>query len=268
VTELAQEVESFVVPANSVGMWWLYQAGFVIKSPGGTTIVIDPYLSDAVMRSYGLPRAAPMVLHAEDMAFDAVLATHSHEDHLDPDSIDGFAKSPGTLFVGPPMATEKLTASGVAPERVVSVARGDEVRVGDITITAVFARHVFGLEPTPDAVGYVIKVGDKTIYHSGDTEYDCQILEDTKGVDVALICINGTTGNMNVHEAALLAWQQGARTSIPTHYGLWHDKDYGEGATIDPEVFTDTLHRLDKDRDVRVIEAGRRYVIDERGMHE
>jgi len=28
---------------------------------------------------------------------------------------------------------------------------------------------------------------------------------------------------MNVHEAAMLAWLQGARLAVPFHYGLWRD---------------------------------------------
>ena len=93
---------------------------------------------------------------------------------------------------------------------------------------------MFGLEPTPDAVGYVLSCGDVSVYHSGDTEYDSEIIADTRGVGTSLVCINGTTGNMNVHEAALLAWLQGARLAVPFHYGLWRDADYGEGATLDP----------------------------------
>ena len=74
---------------------------------------------------------------------------------------------------------------------------------------AVHARHLFGLEPTPDAVGFVLAVDGVSLYHSGDTEYDSEIISDTKGVTASFISINGTTGNMNAHEAAMMAWLQG-----------------------------------------------------------
>ena len=82
------------------------------------------------------------------------------------------------------------------------------------------------------------------IYHSGDTEYDKEIIVDTMPTSASLIAINGTAGNMNVHEAALLAWQQKTCLAVPFHYGLWSDEGYGPGATLDPGMFVETFHRL------------------------
>ena len=71
-------------------LWWLYQAGLAVKTPGGTIVVVDPYLSDAVLRTYQLPRNVPAPLDPGEVDADALLATHSHADHLDPDSIAPF----------------------------------------------------------------------------------------------------------------------------------------------------------------------------------
>ena len=65
------------VPAGAVHVWWLLQAGFVIKSPGGYTVCIDAYLTDSVKTSYGISRGYPAPLSPEESEFDAVLATHS-----------------------------------------------------------------------------------------------------------------------------------------------------------------------------------------------
>ena len=264
--ELWQEIESAQVAGGTLAFWWLYQAGIVLKSPGGKIVAVDPYLSESVMRSYQLPRGVPAPLDAADADVDALLATHSHEDHLDPDSIEGFLRHPRARFIGPPMAVEKVLAAGVDPARTTSVARGDVVQVGDIAVRAVHARHLFGLEPTPDAVGYVLSAGEVSVYHSGDTEYDSEIIADTRGVGTSLICINGTTGNMNVHEAALLAWQQRAGLAIPFHYGLWRDADYGDGATLDPQQFADTYRRLNPDGSVHVLEPAARVDIGAGGL--
>ena len=68
------------VPAGGVHVWWLLQAGFVIKSPGGYTVCIDAYLTDSVNTSYGISRGYPAPLSPEESEFDVVLATHSHDD--------------------------------------------------------------------------------------------------------------------------------------------------------------------------------------------
>jgi L-ascorbate 6-phosphate lactonase len=265
-TQLWGRIDDTAVAPGTVSLWWLYQAGLVVKSPGGTVVAIDPYLSDAVLRSYQQARAVPALLDPAGVALDALLATHSHEDHLDPDSITGFMSHEGTRFVGPPMAVAKVEATGVAPGRATAVRRGDVVVIGDLTVRAVHARHNFGPEPTPDAVGYLVEHQDVRIYHSGDTEYDSEIVADTMRPTASLIAINGTAGNMNAHEAALLAWRQETRLAIPFHYGLWRDEGYGEGATIDPAIFVETYHRLGPGRPSLVLSPGVEVVIGAGGL--
>lgn len=265
-TELWREIRQATVRPGTVTLWWLYQAGIVCKTPGGTIALVDPYLSDSVTRSYGLPRGVPAPLDPQQADADVLLATHSHEDHLDPDSIGPFLSHDKMRFIGPPMAVEKVVAGGIDPGRTTPVARGDVTSVGDLSVRAVHARHMFGLEPTPDAVGYVLECGAVRIYHSGDTEYDSEIVGDTPGVSASLICINGTTGNMNAHEAAMLAWRQRAVVAIPFHYGLWRDADYGEGATLDPQLFIDTYRRLDPSGRTHVLQPSAPVVIGHGGL--
>jgi L-ascorbate 6-phosphate lactonase len=263
---LWQEIEETEVGTGTLALWWLYQAGIVLKSPAGAIVAVDPYLSESVMRSYKLPRGVAAPLDPADADVDALLATHSHEDHLDPDSIEPFLRPAQARFVGPPMAADKVRAAGVEPARITRVGRGDEVTIADIGVRAVHARHMFGLEPTPDAVGYVLSCGGVSVYHSGDAEYDSEIIADTRGVGTSLVCINGTTGNMNVHEAALLAWLQGARLAVPFHYGLWRDADYGEGATLDPGQFADTYGRLNPGGRVHILQPATRVVVGPDGL--
>lgn len=263
---LWQKIVSTKVRAGTVVLWWLYQAGVVLKTAGGTILLIDAYLSDAVLRTYGLPRNVPPPLDPAEVAADAVLATHSHADHLDPDSIAEFMSHEETRFIGPPLATDKVVAAGVSSERATAVKRGDIVQIGDLSARAVHARHMFGPEPTPDAIGFVLEADGVSVYHSGDTEYDSEILADTRGVTASLVCINGTTGNMNAHEAAMLAWLQGARLVAPFHYGLWRDADYGEGATLDPELFVVTYHHLNPGGETHVLKPATAVMIDAHGI--
>jgi L-ascorbate 6-phosphate lactonase len=241
--ELWREIRDAQVDDGTLRLWWLYQAGFAIKSPGGTIILIDPYLSDAVRRSYNQERGVAAPFQASEVAVDAVLASHSHEDHLDPDSVRGFAECDRTLVVGPAMATQKATSLGIHGSRVRPLVRGECLDVGDLRIEAVAANHAFGPEPTPDAIGFIVSGAGVRVHHSGDTEYDRRIITDSLDVDAALLCINGTAGNMNVYEAALLAWQQRSALVVPMHHVLWRD-GYGDGATLDPGEFAETYRRL------------------------
>lgn len=254
---LWQRIVDDVVPEGTVSIWWLYQAGFVIKSPGGTTIAIDPYLSESVQASYGIARAVPTPVTAQELEVDAVLATHPHDDHLDPDCVTAFAAREATAFVGPPSAVKIARGGGFAGARTHALRRGETVQIGDITIEAVLARHMFEPEPTPDALGYLVTAGGRRVYHSGDTEYDARIVDDTEDrVDVSMICMNGTAGNMDVDEAAMLAFRQRPSLAVPMHFGLWHDEDYGPGATLDPERFVDVYRRLAPGAEVAIPQIG------------
>ena len=188
--ELWQEIDRYTVRPGTVVLWWLYQAGVVCKTPAGVVAVIDPYLSDAVTRSYGSKRNVPPPLDPSQVRADALLASHSHEDHLDPDSITGFMGHEETRFIGPPLAADKVLAAGVPADRSTAVRRGDAVQIRDLTVRVVAARHVFAPEPTPDAVGYVLECGGVSVHHSGDTEYDSEIVSDTRDVSASLICID------------------------------------------------------------------------------
>lgn len=264
---LWRAIRETTVPTGHAGLWWLYQAGFAVKSPGGTVLLVDPYLSDAVLRSYGQPRVVPTLLDPADADPDLVLATHPHEDHLDPDSVLPFVEHPHTRIAGPASVVAAALRLGVSADRTVEIRTGEPFQVGDVQIESVFARHMFDAEPTPDAVGYLITVASVRIYHAGDTEYDAAILADTRGrVDISLVCINGTTGNMNAHEAALLAWQQGAKLAIPMHYGLWRESDYGVGATLDPELFVDTYRRLAPQSRAHVLAPGTLILVSKSGI--
>jgi L-ascorbate metabolism protein UlaG (beta-lactamase superfamily) len=42
-----KSLRGFTVPAGSLEVWWLGQAGFLFKSPAGRIIAVDPCLSNS-----------------------------------------------------------------------------------------------------------------------------------------------------------------------------------------------------------------------------
>ena len=47
---LQEQIKTHIVPMGSITLWWLGQAGLVLKSPGGIVMVIDPYLTNSTVR--------------------------------------------------------------------------------------------------------------------------------------------------------------------------------------------------------------------------
>ncbi len=45
---LMKDIKQFDVPRNQVGVWWLGQNGFIFKTPEGTLLSIDLYLTNSV----------------------------------------------------------------------------------------------------------------------------------------------------------------------------------------------------------------------------
>lgn len=247
---LAQTIAETQVRPGSVMAWWLGGTGFVFKTSAGTQLYVDPYFSNCVARIFGVERAFPPPVPVEDAAPDLLVATHWHEDHLDPEALPLLARRTSTQFLGPPSCRSRLLGWLVPAERVSALGAGESHTFRDITIRAVAARHVAGIPgwETPDAVGLLIEAEGLRIYHTGDTEYDLRLralaYDSERPIDAMLTVINGAGGNMNAHEAALLAWQISPRLIVPMHHILWKEFTGGEQATLDPALLADTYRRL------------------------
>jgi len=245
-SHLAQRIGEAAVKPGSITAWWLGGSGFVFKAPEGTTLFVDPYLSNCCKEMFDLGRAFPPPIDAADVRADAVISTHWHEDHLDPVSIPVIAKSdPKTVFIMPPSAVAHALHIGVPISRISALEPGQQIKVGEFNVVHVPARHEAGVagREAPDAMGVILEAQKLRIYITGDTEYDARLRNYKKQkLDAGIFCINGTPGNMDAHEAALLAWQLGVRTIIPMHHHLW-DKN-PDSATLDPALMSKTYARL------------------------
>ena len=198
--------------AAGTHIWWLGQSGFLIGHEG-RHLLVDPYLSDSLTAKYEgteTPhvRMHPRVVAPEQLAFvDVVLSTHGHTDHLDGETL----RAIGAPLVAPAGIVE------LARERsggeVTAISRGRDGRGRRLPRSRPSRPCIHG----EHCVGYVIEAGARRLYHSGDTSW---VDPGVRGVDVALVPINGKLGNLDGPEAARLAHdgRRGARRPVPLRH--------------------------------------------------
>ena len=169
-TWLNEEIDETVVEKGTFAMWWLGCTGLWIKSEGGTNITVD-YWCGSGKRTHAKKviapnhqmarmcggvkmqpnlRAVPAVIDPFAITqLDAVLASHTHTDHIDINlaaavlnnlkgrmvTVNGEQRE--VPFIGSLYATNMWKSWGVPEERLITVRPGDVVQVNDIKITAV-----------------------------------------------------------------------------------------------------------------------------------
>ena len=226
-----EALRSHRTPARAVTLWWLGQASFLIRSPAGKLLALDPYLSNSCQAigdqsGFDMNRQVPPpIAPAELVGIDAYLLTHSHQDHLDPETLAGYRGAGGRgPFIAPAEACEKLRTLGVPPGETTMIWPNKEITVGDLRIRAAFALPFAGDDLTH--VGYLIFVKDgPTLYFTGDTGYEVLLSLAVKPhkPDVLVTVINGAFRNLGPAEAAILARDLDVKIVIPCHHDLFPD---------------------------------------------
>ena len=252
-------MREMAVGDRQLGIWWLGGAGFVLKSATGRTVAVDPYLSDSLDHYYGWKRLpeSPIPMAPSDLQVDVVLATHAHEDHLDPDTIPDVVRNSHAMVAGTGMCAQLMRQWGIPEERIVQIDRGQTRTIAGIPVTAVLAHHVSPVgTQTPDAVGYVLDLDGIIVYHTGDSLYHSEL----KGVrslhpQVLLVCINGQYGNMNSEEAARLTVELDPEVVVPMHWGLVAEN------TADPADFVAELAATGSHSRAVVMQPGESIVL-------
>jgi L-ascorbate metabolism protein UlaG (beta-lactamase superfamily) len=167
------------------------------------TIYVDPTGGAAAFKGLAAP--------------DMILITDIHGDHFDPKTLDSIG-GPGTVLVVPQAVADKLTPA--AGRKPVILKNGDQTTQAGITITAI---PMYNLPEAADAFhtkgrgnGYVLGIGGKQVYISGDTE-DIPEMRSLKNIDIAFVCMN-LPYTMDVNQAAqgVLAFKP--KVVYPYHY--------------------------------------------------
>lgn len=189
---------------GNIELKWLGHAGFLIKN--SKTIYIDPYKIKE-----GLPKA------------DLILITHSHYDHCSVADMEKIVQN-GTKIIMPPDCQSKITRFNVRIKMEI-IEQGHEIDLGDVQISAIPAYNIDKhFHPKDEGwLGYLVKMHNVTIYHSGDTDLipEMQKLTGHKqpGKEfIALLPIGGRF-TMNAEEAAETAKLIKPTIAIPMHWG-------------------------------------------------
>jgi L-ascorbate metabolism protein UlaG (beta-lactamase superfamily) len=247
-------------------LWWLGQSGFLVHT-SGKSILFDPYLSDSLTQKYANTdkpheRVTERVIAPERLTnIDVVTCSHNHTDHLDAETLlPLFQANPKAMLVVPranvAFVLERL---GSVEARLVPVDAGERVRVAGVEFLGIPAAHNSVERDERGCcqfLGYVARVSQLALYHSGDT-----LLHDglagalrPEKVNVALVPINGNrperrvAGNMTGSEAARLAFEIGARLAVPHHFDMFAFN------TEPPDEFVAECRRLGQA--YRVLENG------------
>lgn len=179
--------------AMNITLQWLGHASFRI-SDEDNVIYIDPW-------------------KIANAAHDAtiVLVSHSHSDHYSAEDI-GKVSGPGTKLI----AVADVIAKQGAGE---SIMPGLTIEAGGIMVHCVPSYNPNKqFHPKKNNwAGFIIQIGSKRIYYSGDTD----IIEEMKTlgkIDLAMLPVGGTY-TMNGEEAAKAAGIIKPKMAIPYHWG-------------------------------------------------
>ena len=205
---------------------WLGQAGLLVKSKT-LTLLIDPYLSDSVAKvNPKNARRFPVDESFLSLKPDAILITHDHLDHLDPETLVHYLGDKPVTVLAPEKAWTHVRETFGGPHNYVMLNRGSVWTLSDgLTVYAVRAEH-----SDLTAVGFILDDGEHTYYVTGDTLYNYNVIDDVlallpDGPDVIFLPVNGVGNNMNMLDAADLVTDVGARYAVPLHFGLFDSLD-------------------------------------------
>jgi len=204
--------------------------GSVVFTWNGKTIYVDPYGGAEAYAGLAAP--------------DVILITDIHGDHLDPKTLAGLSVGKA-LMVVPKAVADQLPQQYQQQVRILS--NGQRLDTLGMTVSAI---PMYNLPQAADAKhpkgrgnGYVLNLGGKNVYLSGDTE-DTAEMRALKGIDVAFVCMN-LPYTMDVDQAAqgVLAFKPGI--VYPYHYR-------GQDGLSDVAGFKKTVNAANKKIDVRL----------------
>lgn len=174
-------------------------------------IVIDPFFSNNPLNTLS---------DIHEIKPDYIIVTHAHSDHIG-DTVK-IAKQSDSLVLSNFEIIKRIEKTGIKTHPMY-ISGKMTVPGGWIKFTS--AAHGSSFEDGSYgglAMGALIHLDGKTIYHAGDTglTYEFKGLGELYDIDVALLPVGGNF-TMDVKDAAVAARWLNARLVIPIHYNTW-----------------------------------------------
>ncbi len=264
-TWLNEEIEKEEVSPNTFAMWWLGCCGIWLKTDSSTHICVDlwvktgkqthanPWMRDQHQhqRAIGVKKLQPNLRNAivpiDPFAIrelDALLATHDHSDHIDPNVAAAVMQNcdESVPFIGPQACVDLWTSWGVPEDRCMVVKPGDIVKIKDVEIVALdsFDRTelvtapagvILKDQPVQDmdqkAVNYLIKTSGGNLYHAADSHYSNWYTKHGNDYDIHVALGNfgenprGMMDKMTSIDILRMAEGLDTEVVIPVHYDIW-----------------------------------------------
>jgi L-ascorbate metabolism protein UlaG (beta-lactamase superfamily) len=195
---------------------WLGHATFLLQSPGGKRILLDPWVT-------GNPTSPESAKKLG--VLDLMLITHGHHDHTG-DAVS-IGRSSGAQVVAPYELSIWLRQKGL--KHVTGMNPGGTLRALGLQVTMVPAMHSSSVEEDGRiiylgvATGYVITFEDGlTIYFAGDTSIfgDMRLIGELYRPSIAFLPI-GDLYTMGPEQAAKACELLGVKQVVPMHYGTF-----------------------------------------------
>jgi L-ascorbate metabolism protein UlaG (beta-lactamase superfamily) len=196
-----------------------YSCGFDMKSE---ELVIHPISHASLVIEYGeeLIYVDP-VGHAEDFKDfkkpTIILITDIHGDHLNLEALENISDSIVPLVM--PFAVSARLNEQIKGKRIV-IRNGETKTINTTSIEAIpmynLREEALKFHEKGRGNGYVITLGEKRIYISGDTE-DIPEMRTLKNIDIAFVCMN-LPWTMTVEKAADAVLEFKPKEVLPYHY--------------------------------------------------
>jgi L-ascorbate metabolism protein UlaG (beta-lactamase superfamily) len=191
-------------------------------SEGDVTVLTDPFLK---------PNNPIAVATAEEVEPTHIAISHGHADHI-ADAV-AVATRTGAECIAIIELVNWLAEQGVEARRDPNFGGTVEYDWGYVSLVPAWHTNT-----TPDGTaigppaGLVIKIGETTVYHAGDTCLfsDMKLIAQRSDIDVFLVPIGGHY-TMDRRDAVVAAEFVGAKTVIPMHYNTFPVIE------ADPEAF-------------------------------